>query len=474
MRTLIGFRGLFLTGAIAIAMGLGALLSTIIYLQGSTHIFSQRADMAQKQVLLLARIDAEAAQILLNHSSAAQNELSNAVRAYFASISAETALIGGTEPELRYQAEEEANARYLVSLLRSGSPALPDIRAMVRHIAAKENREAEVATQAARQAQRDAWRLILAISIVLLALPFGGAVFLWRHLVKPLEAVAHATQSIAREDGRKPLPGSHLSEVRRLIDHFENMAEAVEAKVAARTRELERLNQKLTVTDQRRRLFLSKVSHELRTPVTVMRGEAEVALRFDDNILALRDALHQILDSNLFLERRLDDLLTLARAEDGALPLRSSPVDLAHLAQQVGKSAAGFASASGVRLELSSLDKPMPVIGDPDRLRQAMLALIDNGVKFSPPGGTLRLSGTYEQGEVGIVVTDEGPGVAESELERIFDPYAQGKAGRSLGGTGLGLSLARWIVHAHAGGISAFNRYDGEGLCVSLRLPARA
>ena len=199
MRTLIGFRGLFLTGAIAIAMGLGALLSTIIYLQGSTHIFSQRADMAQKQVLLLARIDAEAAQILLNHSSAAQNELSNAVRAYFESISAETALIGGTEPELRYQAEEEANARYLVSLLRSGSPALPDIRAMVRHIAAKENREAEVATQAARQAQSDAWRLILAISIVLLALPFGGAVFLWRHLVKPLEAVAHATQSIARE-----------------------------------------------------------------------------------------------------------------------------------------------------------------------------------------------------------------------------------------------------------------------------------
>ena len=174
MRTLIGFRGLFLTGAIAIAMGLGALLSTIIYLQGSTHIFSQRADMAQKQVLLLARIDAEAAQILLNHSSAAQNELSNAVRAYFESISAETALIGGTEPELRYQAEEEANARYLVSLLRSGSPALPDIRAMVRHIAAKENREAEVATQAARQAQSDAWRLILAISMALLHNAYGA------------------------------------------------------------------------------------------------------------------------------------------------------------------------------------------------------------------------------------------------------------------------------------------------------------
>lgn len=474
MRTLIGFRGLFLTGAVAVAIGLGALLSTIIYLQGSTHIFSQRADMAQKQVLLLARIDAEAAQILLDHSSAAQNELGNAVQAYFESISSETALMDGTASELRYQAEEEANARHLVLLLRSGSSALPDIRAMVRHIAAKEYREAEAATQAAQRTQHGAWRLILVISVALLALPLGGAAFLWWHLVKPLEAVAHATRSIAQEDGRKPLPGSRLLEVRRLIDHFENMAQAVEAKVAVRTGELERLNRQLAETDQRRRLFLSKVSHELRTPVTVMRGEAEIALRVDDNISALRDALHQILDSNLFLERRLNDLLTLARAEDGALPLRSSPVDLAQLAQQVGKSAASFASASGIRLELASLDEPMPVIGDPDRLRQAMLALIDNGVKFSPPGATLRLSGTYQQGEVGIIVTDEGPGVAESELDRIFDPYVQGKAGRSLGGTGLGLSLARWIAQAHAGGISANNRYDGEGLCVSLRLPARA
>lgn len=87
MRTLIGFRGLFLIGSVAVAMGLGALLGTIIYLQGSTHIFSQRADMAQKQVLLLARIDAEAAQVLLNRSGAAQDELGKAVRAYFDSIS---------------------------------------------------------------------------------------------------------------------------------------------------------------------------------------------------------------------------------------------------------------------------------------------------------------------------------------------------------------------------------------------------
>lgn len=473
MVTLVGFRGLFLTGAIAVAMGLGALLGTIIYLQGSTHQFARRADMAQQQALLLAHIDAESAQLLLNRSTTAQTELGVAVKAYFASIAEETTLMGDDASDLGYQAREEANARHLLQLLQSGPGALPAIRQLVRSIAAQENREAQVATQQAQQAQIGAWRLISVIICLLLALPFGGAFFLWRHLVVPLAALANATRSIAQEDDRKPLPGSRLREVRQLIAHFEDMALAVEDKVIARTRELQRLNQQLGETDRRRRLFLSKVSHELRTPVTVMRGEAEVALRMNGDVSVLRDALQQILDSNLFLERRLDDLLTLARAEDGALPIRQDRVDLAQLARQVGQNAFAFAHASGIRLELEALDRPMPIMGDADRLRQAMLALVDNGVKFSPPGSTIRLRGTHADGEVGIVIADEGPGVADGELDRIFDPYVQGKAGRSLGGTGLGLSLARWIAQAHQGRISAHNREEGEGLCVSLRLPAR-
>ncbi|WP_311268577.1 HAMP domain-containing sensor histidine kinase [Sphingobium sp. WCS2017Hpa-17] len=473
MRALISFRGLFLTSATAMALALVTLLGTIVYLQGSTQQFAQRADMAQRQALLLARIDAESAQALFNPSAPSRRALADAVTAYFASIDAETAMLGGEASTRDYQAREAADARRLARMLQSSPAALPDIRALVRHIAARENDEAEDATARARQAQSDAWRLILVIIMALLALPLGIAFILWRHLVRPLEAVAQATKRVADEHDRQPLPASGLLEMRQLIDHFDDMAQAVEQKVRLRTAELEALNRRLAQTDQRRRLFLSKVSHELRTPVTVMRGEAEVALRLDDDAPTLRDALHRILDNNLFLERRLNDLLTLARAEDGVLPLRSDPVDLAQLAQQVARNAVGFATASGVRLELASLDQPMPVIGDPDRLQQALLALIDNGVKFSPPGGTIRLSGTRRHGEMGIVVTDEGPGIADSELERIFDPYVQGKAGRSLGGTGLGLSLARWIAQAHAGGISACNRQEGEGLCVSLRLPAR-
>ncbi|MFC3443669.1 ATP-binding protein [Sphingobium rhizovicinum] len=473
MGTLIGFRGLFLVGAVTMALGLGALLGTIFHLQGSTRTFAQRADMAQRQALLLTRIDARAAQLALTRSSAARVELGDAVRAYLTSIADEEALMDGDEPDRHYQAQEHANAQRLVRLLMARPDDLTNIRVMIRHIAARENEEAELATAQARQAQTHAWRTILIILCLLLILPLWASLFLWRHLIRPLDALARASRSIACEAFRKPLPSSRLSEMQHLISQFDNMAQAVEEKVVARTGALQQLNQQLADTDQRRRLFLSKVSHELRTPVTVMRGEAEVALRMNGDAPSLRDALRQILDSNHFLERRLNDLLTLARAEDGALPIRHDPVDLAQLARQVGQSASGFANASGVRLELEALDRPMLAIGDADRLRQAMLALVDNGVKFSPPGGTIRLERSCANGQVGVLIKDEGPGVAEGELDRIFDPYVQGRAGRSLGGTGLGLSLARWIAQAHDGVISACNRNEGEGLCVSLRLPAR-
>ncbi|WP_420145861.1 sensor histidine kinase [Sphingobium sp.] len=375
--------------------------------------------------MLLARIDAEAAQTRLARSGHMRSELDTVAAAYLTSIQDEAHLIGTDEASRNDQVQEAIDARRLIAMAKARPAALADMRILVRHMAARENEE------------------------------------------------ARATMSVAGERDLEPLPRSNLREVQQLVDHFDHMAQAVENKVRSRTAELQDMNRQLADTDRRRRLFLSKVSHELRTPVTVMRGEAEVALRCDHDVPALRDALHQIVDSDKFLERRLEDLLALARAEDGALPLRRNPVDLAEIARQVGRSAAGFAAVSGVRLELAALDGAMPVAGDPDRLRQAMLALVDNGIKFSPPDGVFSLRGRRGSGGVGIIVADEGPGVVDGELQRIFDPYVQGKAGRSLGGTGLGVSLARWVVQGHDGAISAHNGMEGEGLCVSLSLPER-
>ena len=113
----------------------------------------------------------------------------------------------------------------------------------------------------------------------------------------------------------------------------------------------------------------------------------------------------------------------------------------------------------------------MPIVGDPDRLRQALVAIIDNGIKFSPPEGMIRLDMRSDGDRARIAISDDGPGVAEADLARIFDPYFQADVGRSRGGTGLGLALARWIADRHGGHLDAANHRMREGLCVSLTLP---
>lgn len=472
----ISFRSLFLAGVGAMALGLLMLGAAILWLRASDEQFARRADMARNQALLVARLEAEAAHALSLRPGTPTPDFDTAARAYLASIDRETDLIGQDDESRSRQAQEAATARRLLALIASGARGgdAAQARALARRITDTENAEAQAAIIAAQAAARSSFYFICAIMAALLALPLGLALLLWRHLVRPLHILARAADSVATETSPTRLPPMGLGEMRALIGHFNRMAQSVESRVQSRTAELETLYRQLSETDARRRLFLSKVSHELRTPVTVMRGEAEVALRLGGDAAMLRESLHHVLDSSLFLQRRLDDLLLLARAEDGALPLRHDPVDLAMVAQQAGRTVTAFANASGIRLELDRLDEAMPVHGDADRLHQALVALIDNGIKFSPAGGTIRLIGRRSPGYVGILVADEGPGVHDRDLQRIFDPYVQGDAGRALGGTGLGLSLARWIAQAHDGMIAADNDRYGEGLCVSLMLPARA
>lgn len=475
-RCRLSFRTLFLVCTVGMALGLIALAGAVLWLEASNRTYSARADMARQQALLVARLETEAMRAVLDFDNGGgknRTALERAAYAYLASIDDEFRLLSDDNAELDRQTDEAMTGRRLFAVIRSGTTTedLDRVRAMVRTVAHQENQEASLAIAAAAQAAKRTWWLICAIMAALLALPAVSAILLWRNLVMPLRGIVRATDEVANGCGPTRLKVEGLKETRKLIEHFNQMAGAVESRVAQRTALLQQANAKLSETDRRRRLFLSKVSHELRTPVTVMRGEAEVALRFAEGEQPLREALQHVLDSNLFLQRRLDDLLTLARAEDGALPLQHAACDLAGVARQAGQATAAFAAASGVRVEVDDLDAAMPVVGDGEKLCQALVALIDNGVKFSPPGGTVRLRGTHSAGGYGIAISDEGPGVHPQDLERIFDPYVQGDAGRALGGTGLGLSLARWIAQAHDGTITAANGKQGEGLCVSLILP---
>lgn len=235
----------------------------------------------------------------------------------------------------------------------------------------------------------------------------------------------------------------------------------------------------LAAIEARRRLFLAKANHELRTPVTAIRGEAEVALRSAGSPEDLREALAQIGQTSQFLQRRLDDLMVLASAENGGLEIERGIIDGIVIARHAAATTRAYANANGVSIDRSGLQGPatgsMQLVGDADRIEQALVALIDNAIKFSPRGGTVHVAATGANGTLIVKVTDEGPGVAPAELARIFDPHVQGHAGRALGGSGLGLSVARWIAEAHGGTIMAGNvlGHDGEaeGFWVALHLP---
>lgn len=455
------------------------LLAVMLWQQAEGQMLAGRADMARVQALLVTRIEADIAFEPIAAPPAAatlRGTIGRNVAAYLATVDDERDLIGTDDDSLAHQTREAAEAR-LLSALTTG-PATPDriaaARRLARTIALRENHEAEAAGDEARRFARRSQRAILIVFALLWCAFLAVALLLWRKVIRPVESLIRATDDVAAETAPARVVPAGPSEIRRLIRHFNGMARAVEDQVSRRTAELERANDALRNVDRQRRLFLSTVSHELRTPATVIRCEAEVALRVDEDVAGLRRALHHILDSNVFLQRRLDDLQTLALAEDGALSIAADRVDLAEVVRAVEQSAGAFARSSGVHLDVAPVPDAVTVTGDADRLRQALVAILDNSVKFSPPGGRVWLRLDVDGGEGRIRIGDEGPGVADEALERIFDPYHRGQAARSAGGTGIGLSLARWIAHAHRGRIAAHRNATGEGLCVSLTLPVTA
>ena len=178
-------------------------------------------------------------------------------------------------------------------------------------------------------------------------------------------------------------------------------------------------------------------------------GEAQVALKSDNGH---RAALERISASGGFLRRRLDDLLALARSEDGTLQLDRLPFDLADEVTAAVAAARAFAEVNEVALDLL-VNGDREVLGDASALRQAVLALIDNAVKFSPPGGRI----TVRLGADRLCVSDEGPGFGDTDPMDLFDRYVQGGSGKLRGGTGLGLAIVAWIADHHGARVEAEN-----------------
>ena len=235
---------------------------------------------------------------------------------------------------------------------------------------------------------------------------------------------------------------------------------ALGREVAARSAQLQ-------AVDRSRRLFFAKASHELRTPVTAMRSLAEVALSSGGNA---RAALGDVVAQAQFLAHRIDEMLSLASAEEGKPVLTLAPCDLREIVAGALFRAAPFAQLVEVDLAYQPPAEPVSVRADGRWLGQALLAIIDNGLKISDPGAALEITLVSEGAHAILSISDHGPGMGEADLPLIFEAYYQTDEGRHRGGTGLGLALARWVALQHGGAIRAENR-DTGGARIVITLP---
>jgi len=315
------------------------------------------------------------------------------------------------------------------------------LTAMVRPIAVEEAREVSVARAELDRERRDT----IALGVLLAAMAFAAAAF-----------------------GARQLLGAN-----RILT----------AELAARTAAIR-------AVDRSRRLFFAKASHELRTPVTAIRIAAEVALESGGPAC---QTLADIVAQAGFLDHRIADMLALAQADEGggecggegggAPRLSLVRGDLAAAIDLALMQAGAYARAIDVGLVWDRPADPIPVLLDARRLGQAILTVIDNGLKFSDPGASLAIDCKCEDGRAIVTIADSGPGVLARDLPLIFDAYYQADDGRLRGGTGLGLALARWVVEGHGGVVHAENlghAEDGGGglhgcrIVIALPLAAAA
>jgi len=220
---------------------------------------------------------------------------------------------------------------------------------------------------------------------------------------------------------------------------------------------------------RRQREFAADASHELRTPLTVIRSSVEHLQRHrDEPVAAVGDALEDIDDEVRHMTSIVEDLLLLARSDSGAIALEHVPVDLGDVAAD-GASALGKpATDRGIHVVVDP--QPAVVAGDPARLRQLVMILVDNAIRHSPTDGRVGVAVRSNGAGASLVVEDDGPGIRPEDLPHVFERFYRAP-GAPGGGTGLGLAIAAWIVDRHGGRIEVANRAEGGARFV-VDLPA--
>jgi signal transduction histidine kinase len=285
-----------------------------------------------------------------------------------------------------------------------------------------------------------------------------------------------STLSDAAADGRLGLARAFHEMAAALGSRERAQAEVdrrLRSEMETRSRRWDEANRDLLAAEARRTQFLADVSHQLRTPLTILRGEADLALRGRPRVADLRQALGRIETQADEMRQLLEDLVAYARTEAESRLHEPAPIQL----DQVIGAAVNEGRALAEQREVSILANASPegllVNGDARRLKQALLIGLDNAVKHSPPGGHIDVEAGRSGGDVTIRIVDDGPGVDPIEQPRVFERFFRGRAEAELlnEGLGIGLPIAKQIIERHGGSIALENQ-QGRGAVLEIRLPA--
>ena len=281
-----------------------------------------------------------------------------------------------------------------------------------------------------------------------------GGWFLMRRALSPVIRLTQAAERIHLGNLEERLPRSGTGdELDRLTEVFNAMMGRLEDSLS------------------RIREFTLHASHELKTPLTVMRGELETALRDHNLTSGHRDLFASQLDEIQRLTKIVDGLTLLAKADAGQMRLNSEPVRFDELVKDSFADAQMLGQPANIAVTMAACDE-ITVRGDRHRLRQLLLNLTDNAIKYNQPQGRVTIALSRKNGTAELTIANTGAGIAPEKLPRAFDRFYRGDPAHNneVEGCGLGLSIAQWIVHAHGGKIAITSR-PSELTSVTVQLP---
>ena len=289
---------------------------------------------------------------------------------------------------------------------------------------------------------------------VALILAGGGGWILARKALKPVDQMTETARRISAEHLDRQVQGSGAG------DELDRLAQTLNEMLG-----------RLNVAFQEIRQFSADASHELQTPLTVLKGEIEVGLRSPRRPEEYQAILRSALEETDRIARLVEGLLLLSRSDAGVLRMDRRPVNLKNLIEEVIQEVQPLAGSHSVKLRTGPMELAQ-VQGDPDHLRRLLLNLVDNGIKYTPPGGSIEISLRLDEKSAILRVSDTGIGIPKEDQEKVFRRFYRTAAARAQGesGAGLGLAIARSIVEAHGGRIQVESAV-GKGSLFTIFLP---